>query len=363
MHLRKLSLFNFRSYSTSDFEFSEGINCIVGGNGSGKTNLLDAIHFLSLTKSSISNIDQENIKHGNDTFIIRGEFQNDRRMDSVKCKVERAKRKDFFFNELVYDRLSDHIGKLPLILMTPNDSELIRGGSDVRRKLIDNILSQSNHEYLEDYLKYNKVLKQRNAALKRMFLTNRTDDTLLDAYDEELLTVGLKLYYVRSNFLNEFLSVFIERYDMISGGSENVTIGYKSDCESISFKTEFRRSREQDIRLQRTCLGIHRDDYIFMLDNSRIKQFGSQGQQKSFVLALKISQADIIKKQSGNLPLILMDDIFDKLDDFRIQRLLSYVVETGGQVFITDARPDRTKELLRKNKIEAEYTFINKEIE
>ena len=361
MHLRKLSLFNFRSYSESNFEFSEGLNCIVGGNGCGKTNLLDAIHFLSLTKSSISSIDQENIKHGHEGFIIRGEFQNQGKVDIVKCRVERGKRKDFFLNEILYDRLSDHIGKLPLILMTPNDTDIIRGGSEVRRKLFDNILSQSDHEYLEVYLKYNMVLRQRNAALKSMFITRRKDNTLLDTYDNELLAAGLKIFKRRRDFLNEFLPIVMTRYDMISGGAENVTIEYKSECEDKGFEEEFRKSREQDIRLQRTCLGIHRDDYIFVLNNSRLKQFGSQGQQKSFVSALKISQADIIRKQSGNLPLILMDDIFDKLDDVRINKLLNYVLETGGQVFITDARPERTKALLKKNKIKAEYTYINKD--
>ena len=362
MHLKKLSLFNFRSYAVVKFDFSEGINCIVGGNGSGKTNLLDAIHFLALTKSSLNNIDQENIRHDNNAFSIRGEFFRDKGVEEIKCKVARNSRKEISFNDVLYERISDHIGRIPLILMTPNDTDLIRGGSEVRRKLFDNILSQSNHDYLENFLYYNKVLRQRNAALKSMSQTNRTDSTLLDTYDEELVAHAIKLSNWRDNFLKDFLPVFCQRYDMISGGAEKVDIYYKSDCKNDHFKTVLRRSREQDIKLQRTCVGVHRDDFVFSLENSKIKQHGSQGQQKSFVTALKISQADIISKQKGNLPIILMDDIFDKLDDLRIDRLLSYVVETGSQVFITDARPERTKALLLNNNIEAKYTFINKEI-
>ncbi|MDH5396528.1 MAG: DNA replication/repair protein RecF [Cyclobacteriaceae bacterium] len=361
MRLRKLSLFDFKNYERASVQFSKPVNCIVGDNGSGKTNLLDAIYYLSLTKSAFGGNDAKNIRHGHTVFFITGEFENDTHIEKIGCRVQEAK-KLFTCDKVEYQRLADHIGKVPVVLINPYDIDIIRGGSELRRKFFDVTLGQLNEQYLVSLLTYNRLLKQRNAALKHFAETGRVDHELLDVFDVELLSAGRNVYQIRNEFIRQSTERFLPLYREISEGKEKLLVEYISDWNEDEFEARFRDNRKKDILLQRTSQGIHRDDYMFTLDGYAVKSYGSQGQQKSFLLALKWGQAEILKEVKKKAPILLLDDVCDKLDDRRINKLIGLIKASDSQVFISDAQPERIQSLMVNNGIDATYLYIYKGI-
>ena len=349
MYLQKLSLINFKNFSSQIFDFEDKINCFVGNNGVGKTNVLDAIYYLSFAKSYFNPVATQNIKHNEEFFVIDGTYFINDRNDSVSCSLKRGHKKVVKRNGKPYEKFSEHIGYLPLVIISPADRDLITDGSDTRRKFIDNVISQSNKSYLKTLLNYNKVLVQRNSMLK-YFAANRTFDAVsLLVYNEQLEKYGNDIYEKRKLFLEEFIPIFKKRYAAITNSEEQVNLKYKSQLIDTNFKTLFELNLDKDRVLQYTSVGIHKDDLTFEIDEYPIKKFGSQGQQKSYLIALKLAQFDFIKRQSNLKPILLLDDIFDKLDDLRVQRLIGLVNnDEFGQLFISDTHKERTEEIVKK---------------
>ena len=361
MWLEKLHLTYFKSYEEKAFTFGEHVNCLVGENGSGKTNLLDAIYFLSLTKSAFHNQDALGIRHTADFFVLDGVFRDSNRNTQITCSMQRGQRKIFMADKKNYDRLSDHIGLFPLVLIAPNDTDLIRDGSEERRRFFDGVLAQATPGYLTDFLQYNKILSQRNGVLKLFAERNYVDEDLLETYNEPLIILSQRIHRHRSTFMGRFVPLFLKSYDFLSSGHEQVEVIYESEVASENFPAEFRKNRARDLHAQRTGKGIHKDEYTFEIDGVTLKKFGSQGQQKSFLIALKLAQFELLKEEKEKTPILLLDDIFDKLDDRRIQKLIE-LIDTGflGQVFITDARPERSQKILENVKADVRFFEIEK---
>lgn len=347
MQLHTLQLVNFKNYSEARISFSDKINVLVGKNGCGKTNLLDAIHYLSLTRSAFSSADQYSIRHGEKFFSVKGSFSNGKSGDNdVLCAVQTGSKKVFKEGSNEYLKLSDHLGKYPVVLIAPDDTALVKEGSEERRKFFDSIIAQLDRSYLEALIEYNHALKQRNSLLKMFADNNSFDAIVLESYDKVLKQTGQIIYGKRSVFINEFLPVFQRFYNFIVDG-EVVGLSYDSELNTTSYQQGLTNSRQKDLFLQRTNFGVHRDDFHFTLGEADLKRLGSQGQQKSFVIALKLAQFALIQAHKHLKPILLLDDIFDKLDDFRIEKLLTLIKnDEFGQLFITDARPDRTAMLL-----------------
>jgi DNA replication and repair protein RecF len=358
MHIRSVRLFNFRNHSDARFEFSERVNCIVGENGSGKTNLLDAVYFLSLTKSSLQKQDLLSITHDEDLMVIDGDFEDAGKTENVTVSLQAGQKKNVLRNKKPYERLSEHIGKYPVVLIAPDDTDMIRDASDSRRKLFDGIMAQFDLAYLSAYQKYNRLLDQRNGLLKQFAERNYFDQKMLDSYSEPLIEMAKAIADKRQQFLQVFGPLVKQYYKTISEDKESVSIVYETEVNE-SFEHTFRIAQKKDLAAQRTTKGVHKDDFIFLLDNQPIKKFGSQGQRKSFVLAVKLAQFDLLEKEKGKKPILLLDDIFDKLDDHRIHKLIEKIDDhTFGQVFITDARPERTRRILEKIKAEVKYLSL-----
>jgi DNA replication and repair protein RecF len=356
MYLENINLLNFKNYEELSLNFSRQLNFFSGANGSGKTNLLDAIYYLSLSKSAFSSNDAQNIKTGADFFMLSGTFIKAGKTDLVQGSFTRGQKKVLKINKSPYEKLSEHIGEFPVVLIAPNDTDIIREGSEFRRKFFDGILSQLSHTYLNELIRYNQLLKQRNSLLKQFSERNEVDPDLIGTFDSRLIDSAKIIYEQRRKFLEEFIPVFTGHYQNLSEKKEETSLTYISQLENPDFEKEYRNAFRRDIMLQRSTHGIHRDDFIFKIAEQPLKNYGSQGQQKSFVIALKLAQFDIIKKQKGFKPLLLLDDIFDKLDDHRISKLMEMVAgDSFGQLFITDARADRSEELF--SMIEAEIKF------
>ena len=348
MHLETLQLINFKNYAEARVHFSSKINVLVGKNGSGKTNLLDAIYYLALTKSAVSGADNFCIRHGQQNFFLKGVFRQQNNVNEITSAFQAGAKKIFKEGVNEYQKLSDHIGKYPVVLIAPDDTDLVKEGSEARRKFFDSIISQLDRGYLEALIQYNQALKQRNSLLKMFAENNRVDTLALEMYDEILIRLGSAVFEKRRQFLQTFAPVFKRFYNFIVADEEAEVI-YNTELISRAYPDGLRQSQSRDLALQRTTFGIHRDDYQFVLGNGDLKRLGSQGQQKSFIIALKLAQFEIIKQHKGFDPLLLLDDIFDKLDDFRIEKLLGLIKNDElGQLFITDARPDRTAALLRQ---------------
>lgn len=349
MHLQELSLFNFKNYEDVKLSFSRGINCFVGNNGSGKTNILDAIYYLCFCKSYFNPIDSQNIQHNKPFFSIEGQFDREENIEPVFCGVKKGQKKVFRRNKKEYDRLADHIGLYPLVIISPADRNLIIEGSETRRKFIDGVISQSDKLYLQDIIKYNQVLAQRNALLK-FFAANFTyDPTTLGIYDEQLEDLAQKIYEKRSAFMRAFNPIFQKYYQAISGSNEEVSLSYKSQLHQSDLSSLLKQSLNKDKILQYTTCGVHKDDLLFKINDYPIKKQGSQGQQKTYLIALKLAQFEFIKDLVGYKPLLLLDDIFDKLDDTRVEAIVRLVSEHHfGQIFITDTHKERTEDIVKK---------------
>jgi DNA replication and repair protein RecF len=356
MHLQSLQLINFRNYEQQKLEFSPNINVLVGTNGSGKTNLLDSIYYLSITKSAFTT-DNYLIRQGETFFSIRATFEKQNRTVEIFCAIQPGKkvvREDG--ND--YPKISDHIGKFPVVLIAPDDTELVKEGSEERRKFFDTIISQLDREYLDNLIHYNHALKQRNNLLKMFADGRKFDDLAIEAYDHVLIQKGSHIAKRRKAFIDEFAPVFRSYYELIAG-EEKAGLAYQSDVIAVEYGKGLAKTREKDLLLQRTSFGVHKDDYSFSLQDAELKRIGSQGQIKSFIISLKLAQFDVIKHYKGEKPILLLDDIFDKLDDIRIEKILMLIKKGEfGQLFITDARPDRTAGLLDEIEVDANIYVV-----
>ncbi len=349
MFLKRLSLLNYKNFESTDFELDSKINCFVGPNGIGKTNVLDAIYHLAFGKGYFNPISTQNIKHDADFFVVDGEFEKNDREEKIVCSLKRGTKKIIKRNGKIYDRLSDHIGLLPLVIISPADRDLIIEGSETRRKFMDGVIAQSDQEYLQNLIKYNKVLAQRNALLKYFAANHTFDAATLSVYNEQLNTSGTPIFNKRVAFLEAFIPIFKQQYIAISGGNEDVSLVYDSKMLDENLPDLLEKNIERDKSLQYTSVGIHKDDLSFEIAGHPIKKFGSQGQQKSFLIALKFAQFHFIKEQSKTDPILLLDDIFDKLDENRVAQIVGLVNHKNfGQIFISDTHSERTENVVKQ---------------
>lgn len=349
MYLQNLKLANFKNYTEADMTFSEKVNCFIGNNGVGKTNILDAIYYLAFCKSYFNQIDNQNIKHNESFFAVHGIIENQEQTnDKVSCVQKRGQSKVFKYNDKAYNRFADHIGKIPLVMISPYDRDLINDGSELRRKYINGVISQFNSTYLDAILVYNKALQQRNALLKQMSTSGYFDQNSLEIWDDTLAEKGSFIYQERNKFIEEFNPVFEDYYNLLSEGKENVSISYDSQLHTATLKDLFHESVERDRFLRYTSKGIHKDDLTFNINGHPVKKFGSQGQQKSFVIAIKLAQFEFMRRIMKFKPILLFDDIFDKLDDNRVHQIVELVSKNNfGQVFITDTQRQRIENLFK----------------
>ncbi|GGD03020.1 DNA replication/repair protein RecF [Hyunsoonleella pacifica] len=349
MILKSLSLVNYKNFESQSFNFNEKINCFVGNNGVGKTNILDAIYHLSFGKSYFNPIALQNIKHHEDFFVINGDYQKKEKHEKISVSLKRGQKKVIKRNGKAYEKFSEHIGFLPLVIISPADRDLIIEGSSTRRKFVDSVISQSDKNYLTQLINYNKVLAQRNALLKYFALNHTFNADTLGVYNEQLTEYGTAIYEKRDTFLKAFIPIFKMRYEAISNGNEQVDLVYESHLSKGDLNTLLTNSLAKDKALQYTNVGIHKDDLIFHIEGHPVKKFGSQGQQKSFLIALKLAQFDFIKTQSGVNPILLLDDIFDKLDEQRVAQIIKLVDnENFGQLFISDTHANRTENAVKQ---------------
>jgi DNA replication and repair protein RecF len=344
MHLARIELTNFKNYEEVALDFSPGFNCFVGNNGVGKTNILDAVHYLSLTKSFFNNSDTLSIRHGEDYFILKGLFVRDGESDELFCAFQKQKQKVFRLNGKEYQRMSDHVGRYPVVMLSPADSTLITGGSEERRRFLNMIISQYDPVYLEAHMRYNKVLTQRNTILRD---GGPDAGSMLDIYDEQMAAEGTVIHEARRKLTEELVPLFSSYYEQISGSAEQVRIRYRSHPGEGDYLQQLAAARERDYALQYTTVGIHRDDLLFSIDGHPAKTTASQGQQKSFIVALKLAKFRLISRMNGFAPALLLDDIFDKFDQSRVEEIIR-LVGSGefGQVFITDTQQDRIHRIL-----------------
>ena len=349
MILQKLSLLNYKNFTSQSFDFDPKINCFVGLNGVGKTNVLDAIYHLSFGKSYFNPITLQNIKHGEDFFVTEGIYEKDNSSEKIVVSAKKGQKKIIKRNGKAYDKLSEHIGFLPLVIISPSDRDLIIEGSDTRRKFMDGVISQGDPMYLQSLLKYNKVLAQRNSLLKYFAANNTFNQDTLDIYNEQLDTFGTDIFEKRMAFLKEFQPIFMNRHASISQENEKVNLVYESQLQNERLLQLLQQNMAKDKMTQYTNFGIHKDDLSLEIEGHPIKKFGSQGQQKTYLIALKLAQFDFIKAQSKVNPILLLDDIFDKLDEERVAQIITLVDnENFGQLFISDTHAERTEAVVKK---------------
>jgi DNA replication and repair protein RecF len=348
MFLKKISLFNYKNISEATFDFDVKINCFVGKNGIGKTNVLDAIYHLAYGKSYFNPLAVQNIKHGEEFFVIDGEFDKANRNEQIVSSFKKGQKKILKRNGKPYEKFSDHIGFIPLVIISPADNDLIIEGSETRRKFIDSVISQLDASYLQHLIQYQKIISQRNALLKYFALNHVFETDTLSIYNEQLNDLGQNIFEKRKQFIEEFLPIFNKHHHAITGAAEAVQLVYESHLFENNTLTLLELNLAKDRALQYTSVGIHKDDLSFQIDHYPIKKFGSQGQQKSFLIALKLAQFEFVKKQSGEKPILLFDDIFDKLDETRVSKIVEMVnQEEFGQLFISDTHPERTENIVK----------------
>lgn len=354
MFLKKISLVNFKNYAHLEVAFSSKINCFTGNNGAGKTNVLDAIYYLSFCKSYFTNADSMNVMHNEQLFVINGNYNLADKDEEIYCGFETGKRKRFKRNKKEYDKLADHIGLIPLVMITPYDINLILGGSDERRKFVDGIISQYDREYLYDLQRYNKALAQRNALLKEYAKTGNFDDDVIEIYDAQLVQTGDVIYRKRNRFIQELKPLFQKYFNHISQQQETVQLNYHSQLHKLAMGELLYQHKAKDKLSRYSTAGIHKDDVEFLLGDYPMRKIGSQGQQKSYLVALKLAQFEFIQKICGFKPILLLDDVFDKLDSRRVEQIIKLVADHSfGQIFITDTNSARIDTIL--NKLDGEY--------
>jgi len=354
MYLKQLIISNFKNYGETSLECSSKLNCFTGPNGAGKTNILDAVYYLSYCKSGFNATDQQNIRHENDFFAIHGIFNTGENPDDkVSCVLKRGSKKQFSINKKEYQRLADHIGKFPLVMISPYDQDLINNGSEVRRKYFDSVIAQFDAVYLDNLIQYNRALAQRNTLLKRFADTGNFQEEALEIWNEQLVQYGVTLNEKRRVFAGEFIPVLQKFYTHVSGGNEEVSVEYISQLNDSAPELLLQESVMKDRVLKYTTTGIHKDDYAFRMNGHAVKKYGSQGQQKSFYIAAKLAQFEYTQAKKGFKPILLLDDIFDKLDDTRVSAIVKLVADNMfGQVFITDTQSERIERLVSESNAE-----------
>ena len=359
MILKRISILNYKNLEQVELDFSPKMNCFIGQNGMGKTNLLDAIYYLSFCKSTCNPIDSQNIKHNQDFFVVQGSYLTELGdVEDIYCGLKRRQKKQFKRNKKEYTRLSDHIGFIPLVMVSPADSELISGGSEERRRFMDVVISQYDREYLSALIRYNKALSQRNTLLKA---ETDADDELMNVWEEMMAASGEVVFRKRNEFINEFIPTFQSFYSYISQGQELVNLSYESHAMHGNLLQLIRDSRHRDRIMGYSLKGIHKDDLVMQLAEYPIKREGSQGQNKTYLIALKLAQFDFLRRTgSRTTPLLLLDDIFDKLDASRVEQIVKLVSgDKFGQIFITDTNRDHLDKILKKT--EGEYKVFSVE--
>lgn len=365
MRLKKLHLLNFKNYPSAELELEGSIHCFLGRNGSGKTNLLESIHYLSLSRGLNAAPDAAKVRLGEEHFLVRGAFEHEGRQKEITCSFTPERKKKMAEDGKEYSRFSDHIGRYPLVIVTPADIELVWDGDEVKRKYFDTMLSQLGRDYLEQLIIYQANLRQRNGLLKMVAEGRSIDRTLLATYDDRLVAAGTFIHDRRKAFVQQLAPIVQKHYRfLVANTAENPDIIYASELDENSFAEELNKRIERDILLGRTTLGIHRDEFQFTLGGQELKTFGSQGQQKSFLIALKLAEFDCLAEKNKFKPLLLLDDIFDKLDDERILQLMKLVAGGSfGQIFMTDARPGRSLEVLAKAGVTAQcFEVMNDQV-
>lgn len=341
--IKHITLVQYRNYSFAEFSFTAPVTCITGANGSGKTNLLDAVYYLCYTKSYFTAYQQNTVQQGMEGFRVEGQFVNEGVEEVIACKWKQGK-KEISADGVGYERVNDHIGRYAAVMIAPDDMELINEGSEQRRRWIDGILSQTSREYLEKLMHYHRVLLQRNAWLKMNSINPPSNSSELEYYDRELSASGTYIYNSRLEFIEQFIPLLEVYYRELSGGKEQVSLKYESHLARKPLPDWLKTELRNDLQMQRTLRGIHKDDLVFVLGDSPIKAFGSQGQKKSYLFAMKLAQYAYLRTRLGHSPILLLDDIFEKLDQHRMEALLRIISnEEFGQVLLTDTHPERVK--------------------
>lgn len=350
MVLNRISIINYKNIREAALQLSPKVNCFIGHNGAGKTNILDAVYFLSFCKSAYHSLDSQVLTHGEDFFVLEGDYspdelQGDAAHEVIYCGMKRGTKKHFKRNKKEYKRLSEHIGLIPLVFVSPSDIVLIEGGSEERRKLMDLVISQCDHTYMDVLNRYNKALMQRNTLLK---MEDEPDLSLLQLWEEQMAAEGEIIYEKRRLFVDQLIPIFQNIYQFVSSGQEQVTLRYVSHCQRGPLLEVIQRDRMKDRIMGYSLHGIHRDDLEMLLDGYPIKREGSQGQHKSFLIALKLAQFRFLKNTSTHTtPLLLLDDIFDKLDAQRVEQIVKLVSsEEYGQIFVTDTNREHLDTIL-----------------
>ncbi|MCD8287723.1 MAG: DNA replication/repair protein RecF [Porphyromonadaceae bacterium] len=345
MILSRLSILNFKNIAQADLSFSPGLNCFLGNNGMGKTNLLEALYYLSFCKGFIPLPDSQNIRHGEEFFMLQGFYLCEDVTEEIYCGVKFRQKKVFKRNKKEYGRLADHIGLIPLVMISPADAGLIQGGSEERRRFLDMVISQFDKAYLDKLMRYNKALMQRNSLLKQGVV----EPSAYEIWEEQMWLAAGDIYAARSRFLAEFIPVFQEFYTVISGGNEKVGLAYVSHVAQGDLRTLLAEVRQRDLLLGYTSRGVHKDELEMSLEGYQMKRIGSQGQNKTFLIALKLAQFDYLNRNGHTTPLLLLDDVFDKLDAQRMERIISLVSqERFGQIFVTDTNREYLDAIVRR---------------
>lgn len=358
MHLKQLSLVNFKNHTEATLNLSSEINVFVGNNGKGKTNLLDAVHYLSFCKSFLNPVDKQSIKIDEKFFLVQGSFEKADKKFDISVSVQSGQKKKVKRNKQEYDKLAEHIGQFPTVIISPYDTNLIVEGSETRRKFIDSIISQYDRLYLDTLIRYNKVLQQRNALLKRFQELRIFEAESIEVWNAQLIALGNIIFEKRNNFLSDFIPVFQKYFNLISDESEIISVLYESHLSAGNFEAQLEDSKRKDAAIGYTSVGIHKDDLVFLINENPVKKFGSQGQQKSFLIALRLAQFELISDLLKMKPILLLDDVFDKLDHLRVERLMTLVSDHAfGQVFITDTDADRIEKVFNKIEIER-FVFV-----
>ncbi|MBQ9639423.1 MAG: DNA replication/repair protein RecF [Bacteroidales bacterium] len=359
MYLERLQLNNFKNYVEADLHFSHNVNCLVGNNGMGKTNLIDAIYYLSFCKSYFNAVDSQNIRRGESFFAVHGHFVEDTPYvvntettsveNDVSCIVQMGKPKQIKYNKKLCSSMSEHVGRIPLVMVSPGDHVLILGGSENRRRFVDSTISQIDKGYLHEVMQYNKAVEQRNNLLKQFAEVHFFDEASIGIWDEQLVRLSAPIYAMRQQFMQEFVPLFQQYFHLIAASHDELpSIRYRSQLNEGDLLAQLHEARMRDAALQYSSVGVHKDDFDFFIDDFAVKKFSSQGQQKTFLLALKLAQFDYMLQHAGRKPILLLDDIFDKLDISRVEQLLALVgSDHFGQVFLTDTQQGRVQSLFQ----------------
>ena len=358
LRLSSLRLFQFKSYASRQIDFSTRIIGFCGPNGIGKTNLLDAIYYLSLTKGYFSRSDASNVLFSHTGFRIEGVLEKNASSFHTVIILRENGKKELKINDETYSRFSDHIGKFPVVVVAPDDAAIFTGGSEERRKMLDTLLSQINSAYLKQLIRYNRLLQQRNTVLKQFFETGKRDYGLLDVLDIQLVEAGNFIHFTRLDFLENFIPEILAGYVRLAGRNDGLEIAYESQLTGRSFVDLLSLNRERDMAAMRTTAGIHKDDLVFSLQEQPLRYLASQGQRKTALFALKLAEFNILHHENNFPPILLLDDVFEKLDEERMHNLMHWAcIENNGQVFLTDTHSERLESMLQK--LNVDFQLVN----